>query len=220
MSKANIVVLISGAGSNLQAIINAVESGQIPGEIRAVISNRPDAKGLIKATAHGIECSVLDHKQFPDRESFDQALMADIDHYQPDLLVLAGFMRILSDDFIDHYQNRMINIHPSLLPHFRGLHTHQRVLEAGHAQHGCSVHFVTRELDGGPVVIQALIDVQGDDTPETLAARVQQQEHIILPLAVQWYAEGRLRCENDCVILDGKPLTRPVIWKNQSLHYQ
>jgi len=213
----NIVVLISGTGSNLQAIIDGVERGRIDADIRAVISNRADAKGLIKATAHGIECSVLDHRQFADRESFDQALMADIDQYQPDLIVLAGFMRILSDAFIAHFQDRMINIHPSLLPHFRGLDTHQRALDAGHRQHGCSVHFVTRELDGGPVVIQAAVDIEPGDTAESLAARVQQREHIILPLAVQWFAEGRLRCKNDRVILDGKELEQPLLWSEQSV---
>ncbi len=216
MAQCNIVVLISGTGTNLRAIIEAVERGRIPARLRAVISNRADAKGLIKASTHGIECSVLDHTQFADRESFDQTLMADIDHHQPDLIVLAGFMRILSDGFIEHYQNRMINIHPSLLPHFRGLHTHRRVLEAGHRQHGCSVHFVSRELDGGPVVIQAIIDIGSHDTAETLARRVQRLEHRILPQAVQWFAEGRLRCENDRAFLDNQPLEQPVIWKNKA----
>lgn len=218
MSDCNIVVLISGTGTNLQAIIDAVEHGSIAANIRAVISNRPQAKGLIKAAAHGIECSVLDHRQFASREDFDRALMIDIDHYQPDLLVLAGFMRILSDAFIDRHANRIMNIHPSLLPHFRGLHTHQRALDAGHRQHGCSVHFVTRELDGGPVIIQSAIDILPEDTAESLAKRVQQQEHIILPLAVQWYAEGRLRCKDNCVILDGKPLEQPILWKHPSPH--
>jgi phosphoribosylglycinamide formyltransferase-1 len=217
VSSCNIVVLISGKGSNLQAIIDAVESEQIPARISAVISNRPDAKGLIKAAAAGIECTALDNDQFASRDAFDQALMDCIDQYRPDLLVLAGYMRILNDDFIEHYAGRIINIHPSLLPEFRGLHTHQRVLDAGNTKHGASVHFVTKELDGGPVVIQAEVDVSATDDVATLAVRVLEQEHIILPLAIQWIAQGRLHCDNDHAILDDRALTRPVLWKQDAL---
>lgn len=204
-----VVVLISGGGTNLQALIDAAADGA-PFEIRAVISNRADAYGLERARRAGIPTQVLDHRQFRDRESFDRALAETIDAYQPELVLLAGFMRILTPEFVAHYQGRMLNIHPSLLPRFQGLNTHARALEAGETEHGASIHFVTEELDGGPVIIQARVPVKQDDTPETLAARVLEQEHRIYPLVVKWIAEGRLALDDDRVLFDGKPLARPL----------
>jgi phosphoribosylglycinamide formyltransferase-1 len=202
-----IVVLISGNGSNLQAIIDAIREQQLPVEIRAVISNQPDAYGLVRARRAGIPTEVLDHRNFASREDYDRALQALIDKYQPELVVLAGFMRILTADFVQHYQGRMLNIHPSLLPKYQGLNTHQRVLDAGDSLHGVSVHFVTPELDGGPLILQAEVPVHPGDTAEDLAKRVHQQEHIIYPLVIRWFAEGRLALEGDTVLLDGKPMT-------------
>lgn len=219
MDTCKIVVLISGTGSNLQAIIDAIPQQQIPASLVAVISNRPDAKGLIKAASAGIECTALDHQQFASREDFDQALIDCIDQYQPDLIVLAGYMRILTDDFIDHYAGRMLNIHPSLLPAFKGLNTHQRVLESGNQTHGASVHFVNKELDSGAIVIQAMINVRESDDAESLAGRVLKQEHVILPLAIKWFAQGRLKCIDDIANFDNQVMTRPALWKDQQLSY-
>ncbi|MNF75180.1 Phosphoribosylglycinamide formyltransferase [compost metagenome] len=202
----NVVVLLSGSGSNLQALIDNLQAGDNPARICAVISNRADAFGLQRASAAGIEARVLDHKAFEGREAFDAALMELIDSFNPHLVVLAGFMRILSGDFVRHYQGRLLNIHPSLLPKYKGLHTHQRALQDGEREHGCSVHFVTEELDGGPLVVQAVIPVELDDTPEALAQRVHTQEHRIYPLAVRWFAEGRLRLGDQGALLDGQPL--------------
>ena len=202
----NVVVLLSGSGSNLQAMIDSCQGQDSPVRIRAVVSNRADAFGLQRAAAAGIESAVLDHTRFDGREAFDAALMARIDGFAPDLVVRAGFMRILSGDFVRHYQGRLLNIHPSLLPKYKGLHTHRRALEAGDAEHGCSVHFVTEELDGGPLVVQAVVPVAPDDTVESLAQRVHQQEHLIYPLAVRWFAEGRLRLAEQGALLDGQPL--------------
>ena len=202
----NVVVLISGSGSNLQALIDSLAGADTPAVIRAVISNRADAYGLERARQAGIETRFLDHKSYADRESFDAALIQAIDGFDADLVLLAGFMRILSADFVRHYQGRLLNIHPSLLPKYKGLHTHQRALEAGDAEHGCSVHFVTEELDGGPLVVQAAIPVESDDTPETLAQRVHVQEHVIYPLAMRWFAEGRVRLGEHGAMLDGELL--------------
>ena len=202
----NVVVLLSGSGSNLQALIDSASAGDSPVRIRAVVSNRADAYGLQRAKAAGIDTSVLEHAGFAGREAFDAALMALIDGFSPDLVVLAGFMRILSGGFVRHYQGRLLNIHPSLLPKYKGLHTHQRALEAGDSEHGCSVHFVTEELDGGPLVVQAVVPVATDDTAQTLAQRVHLQEHQIYPLAVRWFAEGRLRLADQGALLDGEPL--------------
>lgn len=202
----NVVVLISGSGSNLQALIDSLAGADTPAVIRAVISNRADAYGLERARKAGIETRFLDHKAYADRESFDAALIQAIDGFDADLVLLAGFMRILSADFVRHYQGRLLNIHPSLLPKYKGLHTHQRALEAGDAEHGCSVHFVTEELDGGPLVVQAAIPVESDDTPETLAQRVHVQEHVIYPLAMRWFAEGRARLGEHGAMLDGELL--------------
>ena len=200
-----VVVLISGSGSNLQALIDRQDADN-PARIGAVISNRADAYGLVRAQNAGIPTAVLDHKAFAGREAFDAALIETIDAYRPDLVVLAGFMRILTPAFVQHYQGRLLNIHPSLLPKYKGLHTHQRALEAGDAEHGCSVHFVTEELDGGPLVVQAVVPVMADDTPETLAERVHAAEHQIYPLAMHWFAQGRLQLNERGCQLDGQLL--------------
>ncbi|MDC7712987.1 phosphoribosylglycinamide formyltransferase [Vogesella sp. LYT5W] len=189
----NIVILISGRGSNMQAIVDA----DIPGaRIAAVIANRPDAAGLAWAAARGIATVGLDHKQFASREAFDESLAAEIDAFQPDLVVLAGFMRILTPAFTARYEGRMLNIHPSLLPSFPGLHTHQRAIDMGCKVAGCTVHFVTAELDHGPIVAQAVVPVLDDDTETTLAARVLQQEHRLYPEAVRRFAAGELQIRN------------------------
>ncbi|MGH1484584.1 MAG: phosphoribosylglycinamide formyltransferase [Cellvibrionaceae bacterium] len=201
-----VVVLISGSGSNLQALIDGQKKGSLPISIEAVISNKADVFGLKRAATAKIATVTLDHKQFTDRESFDQALIKEIDQYQPELVVLAGFMRILTPEFVRHYQNRMLNIHPSLLPKYQGLHTHQRALDAGDKIHGVTVHFVTEELDGGPPVIQAIVPVSAEDTADTLAKRVQMQEHIIYPMAVEWFSNKRLSIKEQSVLLDGEPL--------------
>ena len=202
----DVVVLLSGTGSNLQALIDSNDVKDSPARIRAVISNRADAYGLQRAKDAGIDTRVLDHKAFEGREAFDAALIEIIDTFNPQLVVLAGFMRILSADFVRHYQGRLLNIHPSLLPKYKGLHTHQRALEAGDREHGCSVHFVTEELDGGPLVVQAVIPVESDDSPHSLAQRVHAQEHRIYPLAVRWFAEGRLSLDEQGALLDGQLL--------------
>ncbi len=202
----DVVVLLSGTGSNLQALIDSNDVKQSSTNIRAVISNRADAYGLQRAKDAGIDTRVLDHKAFEGREAFDAALIEIIDTFNPKLVVLAGFMRILSADFVRHYQGRLLNIHPSLLPKYKGLHTHQRALEAADSEHGCSVHFVTEELDGGPLVVQAVIPVESDDSPHSLAQRVHTQEHQIYPLAVRWFAEGRLSLDEQGALLDGQLL--------------
>ena len=206
MSEKRIVVLISGSGSNLQAIIDRVEAGGIPGRIAAVISNRADAYGLTRASQAGIDTQVLDHKTFADRLAFDRALQETIDSYSPDLVVLSGFMRILTPEFVRHYAGRLFNIHPSLLPKYKGLHTHQRALEAGDAEHGCTVHFVTEELDGGPLIVQAPIPIRPEDSADSLQQRVHHMEHRIYPLAVEWFCSERLSLTEQGVLLDGTPL--------------
>ncbi len=206
MAPKRIVVLISGSGSNLQAILDQTLEGQINGTIAAVISNRPDAYGLTRAEQAGVDARLLDHKQFADRESFDAALIELIDSYTPDLVVLAGFMRILTPELVRHYQGRLFNIHPSLLPKYKGLTTHQRALEAGDTEHGCTVHFVTEELDGGPLIVQAKTDILTDDDEQSLQQRVHQLEHQIYPLAVQWFCADRLRLGEDGVQLDDERL--------------
>ena len=250
-----IVALISGNGSNLQAIIEAVEQQALPARICAVISNNPHAPGLDHAHAAGIPTLALDHKIFSDRTAFDAALQDAIERFTPQLVVLAGFMRILGPAFTAHYEGRMLNIHPSLLPAFTGLNTHQRALEARitaasgirppwmsevskmqehffdlplaaltepfagalpcATEHGASVHFVTRELDGGPVIIQARVPILDSDTIKTLAQRVLNAEHCIYPLAIRWFAEGRLQLIQGKVILDGLLLTAPVNYQHE-----
>ncbi|WP_414159934.1 phosphoribosylglycinamide formyltransferase [Pseudomonas sp. BNK-45] len=202
----DVVVLLSGTGSNLQALIDNARTDDSPFRIAAVISNRADAYGLQRAQEAGIPTRFLDHTAFEGREAFDQALIELIDTFQPKLVVLAGFMRILSAGFVRHYQGRLLNIHPSLLPKYKGLHTHQRALEAGDTEHGCSVHFVTEELDGGPLVVQAVIPVELHDSPQSLAQRVHIQEHRIYPMAVRWFAEGRLMLGDQGALLDGQLL--------------
>ena len=203
----NVVVLLSGTSSNLQALIDSIAATPgHPARLRAVISNRADAMGLQRARDAGIDTAVLDHKAYVDREAFDQALMALIDGFAADLVVLAGFMRILSVTFVRHYAGRLLNIHPSLLPLYKGLNTHQRALDAGDREHGCSVHFVTEELDGGPLVVQAVVPVTAGDDASRLAARVHAEEHRIYPLAVRWFAEGRLSLGEQGAILDGELL--------------
>lgn len=187
-----LVVLISGNGSNLQAIIDSITEKKLPAKIVAVISNKANAYGLQRAEKAGIPQHVLSHTNFAEREQYDQALKQLIDEYQPDLVILAGFMRILSDDFVEHYSHKMMNIHPSLLPKYKGLNTHQRVLDAGDKEHGCSVHFVTPTLDDGPVILQATVAVKENDTIETLSARVHEQEHRIYPEAIRMFAKNNL----------------------------
>lgn len=200
-----IVILISGTGSNMVTLAESARAGDIPGMVAAVVCNRPEAAGIQYAKDRDIPVEVLDHKEFDSREAFDAALIPVIDQYQPDLVVLAGFMRILSADFVRRYQGRMLNIHPSLLPKYQGLNTHQRAIDAGDAEHGVSVHFVTEELDGGPVVIQAIVPVLEDDDASTLQKRVQQQEHVIYPIAVKWFVEGRLKMSSQGeATLDGE----------------
>ena len=197
----NIVILISGRGSNMEALIAARDAGNLPVNIAAVISNRPDALGLETAARAGITTHYIDHKAFAGREAFDAALAECIDSFAPDLVVLAGFMRILSEGFVRHYAGRLMNIHPSLLPSFPGLHTHQRALDEGVRVHGCTVHFVTAELDHGPVIIQAAVPVLDGDTEESLGQRVLACEHQIYPQAVRWFAEDRLLVEDGKVRL-------------------
>lgn len=214
--KIRLVVLISGRGSNLQAILDQAASGALPVEIAAVISNRPGVQGLERARQAGIAALELDHKLFPDRPTFEAALIDLIDDHQPDLVILAGFMRVLTAGFTEHYRGRLLNIHPSLLPKFRGLHTHERAIAAGETEHGASIHFVTAELDGGPVIVQARVPVLPDDDPDTLAARVLAQEHHLYPQAIHWFAEGRLRLSGEQVWFDGKPLDQPLRLENAS----
>lgn len=200
-----IVVLISGSGSNLQAIIDSVKEQQDVNVV-AVISNKADAYGLVRAKQAGIATHSIDHRQYESRQLFDQALMVLIDQYKPDLLVLAGFMRILTEPFVNHYLGHLINIHPSLLPKYTGLNTHQRVLDAHEKEHGCSVHFVTPVLDGGPVIIQGVIAVASGIDKQQLEKQVHCLEYKIYPIAIRWFAERRLALVNNTVILNGQVL--------------
>ena len=199
----SIVVLISGSGSNLQAILDACSAGFIPGKVTAVLSNKAKAYGLERAKKADAKAIVLDHKAYADRAAYDRDLIATIDQHQPDLVVLAGFMRILTPEFVQHYQGRLPNIHPSLLPKYQGLNTHQRAIDAGDTEHGCSVHFVTAELDGGPVILQAKVPVFPEDDAEAVAQRVHEQEHRIYPLVVRWFCQNRLQQQSDKALLDG-----------------
>ncbi len=191
-----IVILISGRGSNMEAIVRAARQERWPADIAAIISNRPDASGLAFASAHGIPTAVVSNKEYPTREAFDDALQAVIDRFSPDLVVLAGFLRILTGSFVEYYAGRIINIHPSLLPSFPGLATHRQALAAGVKVHGATVHFVTADLDHGPIVAQAAVPVLADDTEEILSARVLAQEHLIYPSAIRWFVEGKLSVDN------------------------
>jgi phosphoribosylglycinamide formyltransferase 1 len=205
--KLNLVVVISGSGSNLQAIIDQIDAGFINATIAAVISNVAGVKGLQRASDNGIPALVLAHGGFPDRQAFDKELQNTIDSYSPDLVVLAGFMRILSPEIAKHFRGRMLNIHPSLLPKYPGLHTHQRALEAKDAEHGTSIHFVTEELDGGPLIYQQRFPIDADDTADSLFDKVQQLEHKMYPKVISWFCEKRLTLKQDQVWLDGNLIT-------------
>lgn len=201
-----LAILISGSGSNLQAFIDAVSRQKIPASIAIVISNRAGVKGLERARKAGIPHQVIDHRTFASREAFDRTLIEVIDRHGADAVILAGFMRILSRGFVDHYRGRLFNIHPSLLPKYPGLHTHQRALDNGDREAGATVHFVVPELDAGPAVLQACVPIHDDDDAGSLAARVLIQEHRIYPLAVKWFCENRLHLTENGVLLDGKLL--------------
>jgi phosphoribosylglycinamide formyltransferase 1 len=206
-----LVILISGRGSNLQALLAA----RLPAEIAAVVSNEPQARGLDIARRAGAATEIVDHRQFPERAAFDLALGDVIARYDPHLIVLAGFLRVLTEAFVQRFAGKLINIHPSLLPAFPGLHTHRRALEEGVRIHGCTVHFVTPRLDGGPIIVQAAVPVLPDDDEETLAARVLQQEHVLLPQAVRWFLDGRLQVQGNRVLVNGAraypdPIASPV----------
>lgn len=207
VDKPRILVLASGSGTNLQALIESTRERDYPGEIVAVGSNRPQSFALERAAQAGIETFTVDHTRFESREAFDAELRRQMEGYQPDLVVLAGFMRILTPELVRAFQGRMLNVHPSLLPKYRGLNTHQRAIEAGDLVHGVSVHFVTEDLDGGPVIARAEVEVRPDDSPETLAERVLQQEHILYPIVVRWFCEGRLQLAGqDRILFDGQPM--------------
>ena len=201
-----LVVLISGNGSNLQSILDACESGRINGSVAAVFSNKASAYGLTRAQQASVPAHALSAQDFADRDAFDRQLMQQIDAYAPDLVVLAGYMRILSPAFVAHYHDRLLNIHPSLLPKYPGLHTHRQALANGDAEHGTSVHFVTDELDGGPIILLARVPVFADDDETEISARVQHQEHAIYPLVISWFVDGRLQMRAGKAWLDGEPL--------------
>jgi phosphoribosylglycinamide formyltransferase 1 len=205
-----VVILISGRGSNMCALADSAREGTLSIDIRAVISDRADAPGLQKARERGIATATLLSRDFPTREAFDAKLGDLIDSYAPRLVLLAGYMKILSNSFVRRFSGRLLNIHPSLLPKYAGLHTHRRALDAGDTQHGASVHFVTETLDGGPVVIQARVPILSNDTEDVLAFRVHQAEHIIYPRAVEWFARGQLFMRDGNAWLDGKPLAVPA----------
>ncbi|PRH19788.1 phosphoribosylglycinamide formyltransferase [Burkholderia multivorans] len=196
-----LVILISGRGSNMEAIVRACTHERWPAEVAAVIANRPDAAGLAFAASHGIATAVVDHRSFDGRDSFDAALAAEIDRFAPDLVVLAGFMRILTPEFVRRYEGRLLNIHPSLLPSFKGIRTHQQALDAGVALHGATVHFVIPELDSGAIVAQGAVPVRAGDDAAALAQRVLAVEHVLYPRAVRWFVEGRLRLEGDRAVV-------------------
>jgi len=203
-----LLVLISGGGTNLQALIDACQSGgQLEHcEIAAVISNKPEAYGLTRASNASITTTAISHKDFDSREQFDHALSERIDEFEPDLVILAGFMRILTPEFVQKYKGRLLNIHPSLLPKYPGLHTHQRAIDAGDAYAGATVHFVTEELDGGPAIVQAQVPIYDNDTVENVSARVLEKEHLIFPLAVRWFADNELKLKENQAWLHDKKL--------------
>lgn len=205
-----LVVLISGRGSNLKAILEAIRRGDLSAVVTAVISDKTQAPGLDYARRENIDTLALDAADYPDKNDYDRALQGLIDRFEPSLVVLAGFMRILTPAFVHHYRGRLINIHPSLLPEFRGLNTHQRAIEKGVTQHGASVHFVTEELDGGPVFVQVKVPVHADDNAEQLAARVLRQEHRLYPQAIRWLTEGRISLKGEQLLFDQQPLPQPL----------
>ncbi len=204
-------ILISGGGTNLQAFIDAIAANTLELDIALVLSNKADAYGLERAKNAGVPTACIDHTEFDDRESFDRAMAQEIDNSSVDLIVLAGFMRILSPWFVQHYQGKVLNIHPALLPKYPGLDTHRRVLEAGDAEHGSTVHFVTEELDGGPRILAGRLQVRDGESPDELMHRVQALEHVIYPRAAQLFATGRIRFEDGRALLDGNQLTEPLI---------
>jgi phosphoribosylglycinamide formyltransferase-1 len=210
-ARPRIAILLSGRGSNMAAIARACADGRIAADVAVVVADRADAPGLDLARALGLEAVAVPRQGFPDRASFEAALRQQLDAHAPHLLLLAGFMRVLGSDFVGAFAGRLLNIHPSLLPRHKGLGTHQKVLEAGEPEHGASVHFVTAELDGGPVVLQGRVAVRAGDDVAELSARVQRCEHIIYPKVVQWFAAGRLRCGPAGVELDGVPLAAPLV---------
>lgn len=201
-----LAVLLSGSGTNLQAMMDAIGDGRLSAEIALVLANRSDAGGLERARRAAIPVVSLPHQDYPDRDSFDQAMIREIDRHQPDTIALAGFMRILTPAFVAHYTGRLLNIHPSLLPRYPGLNTHQRALEAGDTEHGCSIHYVTDQLDGGPLIARASVPVLANDTTDSLSKRVQQREHQLYPMVLSWCSENRLKLTSQGVELDGKAL--------------
>lgn len=205
-TRPQVVILISGSGSNMVTIVDEIRDGKIDADIAAVICNEPEAAGIQKARDRDIPVTVIDHRQFTSRDEFDLGLMRAIEEAEADLVVLAGFMRILTPDFVRRYEGRMLNIHPSLLPKYQGLHTHKRAIDAGDSHHGVTVHFVTEVLDDGPNVIQAVVPVLDGDDVTSLQKRVQLQEHVIYPIAVKWFVEGRLTMQNGKACLDNTPL--------------
>jgi len=209
-------VLISGSGTNLQALIDAVAAQTLEVDLRVVVSNKPSAAGLQRAQDAGVDAVTVNHKSYRTREDFDAALIVALKPYAPDLIVLAGFMRILTPAFIRQFAGRILNIHPSLLPKYPGLNTHQRAIDARDEWHGSTVHFATEELDGGPAIIQGMVPVLKDDTADTLAARVLTIEHVIYPQATALFASGRLQCRGNVVLLDGKPLDAPLLVKHST----
>jgi len=211
MARCNTAILISGSGTNLQAFIDRVADGSLHLDLSVVLSNRPDAFGLTRAGQAGISTACIEHQQFPDRVSFDRAVIAELDRYQPDLIILAGFMRILSPEFVAHYAGKVLNIHPALLPAYPGLHTHQRVLDAGDKWHGSTVHFVTEELDGGPRILQGRLPVLASESAAELEGRVQSIEHRIYPQAAGWVGEGRVEFREGHTWIDGVHADEPVI---------
>ena len=210
MTPLPIAILISGRGTNMRVIAEQAAAGNLPVDVRVVMSDQPAAEGLRTAAAMNIATRVLSPREFADRAAYDRALVQLLGEYEPQLIVLAGFMRILTPHFIGAFAGRILNVHPSLLPNYRGLHTHRRVLEAGEASHGASIHFVTEELDGGPVIVQAEVPVLSGDSETSLSARVQQGEHRIYPQAIDWFARGRLSLKHGRAWLDGQPLDTPV----------
>jgi len=210
-SECKTAILISGSGSNLQSFIDRVAAGKTSLDLSVVFSNRPDAYGLTRAREAGIDTACIEHGDYESREQFDRAVAAKLDQWQPQLLILAGFMRILSPWLVNHYEGRILNIHPALLPRYPGLNTHQRVLDAGDEYHGSTVHFVTEELDGGPRILQGRLKVASTTDPKELMSRVQAVEHQIYPMAADWFGQGRLKFENNSAWLDGEKLDEPVV---------
>lgn len=207
----NLVILISGNGSNLQAIMDAIAAKKLSAQIVAVISNRADAYGLERAKKANIPTEILEKKNFADVAAYDAALQISIDQYHPDLIILAGFMRILTADFVEHFAGKILNIHPSLLPKYPGLHTHEKVIENKDKEHGVSVHFVTEELDGGPLIAQAKLSVSAVDTAATLKEKIHKLEHRLYPEVIRWFAEGRLKMKDGQVFLDGNAIKKPSL---------